>query len=206
MTAVVVLHDLGAGAAGEPWRAAAPPDWHIPDLPGHGSTPAPRHGAYDPLGPVTLARWALGGRGLVVGVGQNAHSALILGAGGACDAVAIVDGLWGPWESAESAVDAMYDGLRRLLEDDGATAPAPPAGLDPRAAHGYGVTMSAEFARRFWGSVTCPVLAVETPASPTPAGERADRAAWFGGDATLVEVEDNDPGALTAVISSWSGR
>ena len=47
---VVLLHDLGAEEAGEPWRAAAPDGWIVPDLPGHGSTPAPRHGAYDPMG------------------------------------------------------------------------------------------------------------------------------------------------------------
>ncbi len=200
---VVLLHDLGSAAAGQPWRAVAPDGWHIPDLPGHGSTPAPRHGAYDPLGPTTLARWALGGEGLVVGVGQNAHAALILAAGGACDAVAVVDGLWGPWQTADASVDAMYGGLRRLLEDEGATAAAPPSGLDPRAAHGYGVTMSREFAQRFWGSVTCPVLAIETAASTTPPAERAERVRWFGDRATLLEVAEADVEGIVQEVSTW---
>jgi hypothetical protein len=206
MTAVVVLHDLGAEAAGAPWRTVAPSGWAAPDLPGHGETPAPRHGAYDPMGPVTLARWALAGQGLVVGVGQNAHAALILAAGGGCDAVAIVDGLWGPWPAPDAAIDEMYAGLRALLADPRAVAAAPPSGLDPRTRHGYGVHISPAFAQRFWGAVTCPVLAVETPASPTPADERSERVTWFGGPTTLVELEAHDPAAVTAAISAWSGR
>jgi hypothetical protein len=202
----VLLHDLGALEAGEPWRAAAPAGWHIPDLPGHGVTPAPRHGAYDPMGPVTLARWALNGSGLLVGVGQNAHAALILAAGGGCDAVAVVDGLWGPWQDPEAAIEEMYAGLRALLADEAAVTAAPPSGLDPRTTYGYGVNVSPAFARRFWGAITCPVLAVDTPASPTPPDERAERITWFGGDTTLVELDSSEPAAVTAAISSWSGR
>ena len=207
MIDAIVLHDLGSDAAGEPWRAAVPEGWDAPDLPGHGTAPAPRHGAYDPLGPTTLARWALGGQGLVVGVGQNAHGALILAAGGGCDAVAVVDGLWGAWLTADESIDAMYTGLRRLADDPGATAPAPANGTDPRARHGYGVIVSAPFARKFWGSITCPVLAVETPASPTPPAERAERAGWFGRPATLVEVDSSAPAHVVAAITAtWPDR
>ena len=204
---VVLLHDLGAEAAGAPWRLAAPDGWHAPDLPGHGSAPAPRHGAYDPLGPATLARWAAAAadapdRSLVVGVGENAHAALILAAGRACSAVALVDGLWGPWQGPADAVRAMYEGLRRLLDDPGAVAPPPP-GLDPRTRHGYGVTVSPAFARRFWGDVQVPVLVVETPASATPPAERAERASWFGGPTTLRELDDPTPSGIVAAVASW---
>ncbi len=199
MTTAFVLHDLGSEEAGAPWRAVVPDDWEAPDLPGHGSTPAPRHGAYDPLGPMTLARWGLDGQGLVVGIGQNAHGALILAAGAACDAVAIVDGLWGPWLDAQASVDAMYAGIRDLLADDAATAPPPPSGLDPRARHGYGVSMSREFAQRFWGTIRCPVLAVETPASATPPDERAERSSWFGG---LVALEVADPATEASLVDT----
>ncbi len=206
MTAAYVLHDLGAEEAGAPWRAAAPEGWAAPDLPGHGSTPAPRHGAYDPLGPMTLARWTLAGSGLAVGLGQNAHGALILAAGGGCDAVAIVDGLWGPWRDAESSVDEMYGAIRRILADEPAIAPPPPGGLDPRTRHGYGVTMSARFAQRFWGTITCPVLAVETPASVTPRDERIERFGWFGGESTLVELDSSEPAVVVRAIADWPGR
>ena len=206
MTGVVVLlHDLGAEEAGEPWRAAAPDGWLVPDLPGHGATPAPRHGAYDPMGPVTLARWALDGAGVVVGVGQNAHGALILAAGGGCTAVAIVDGLWGPWSEADDAVAGMYANLRAILADEPSITPAPATGLDPRTKHGYGVNVSAAFAQRFWGAITCPVLAVETPRSPTPAEERAERLGWFGGPTTIVELDDDDPGAVLAAVALARG-
>ena len=202
MSTAIVLHDLGSEAAGAPWRAVVPDGWEAPDLPGHGTTPAPRHGAYDPLGPTTLARWALAGRGLVVGIGQNAHGALILAAGGGCEAAAIVDGLWGPWPAADEAVDAMYAGIRRMLEDDGVTAPAPPRGLDPRTRHGYGVTVSSSFAQKFWGAITCPVVAVETPASTTPPDERAERTRWFGGPVQLVELASTEPSDVMAAIAS----
>ena len=128
----------------------------MPDLPGHGATPAPRHGAYDPMGPVTLARWALGGRrASLVGVGQNAHGALILAAGGGCDAVAIVDGLWGPWPTADDAVDAMYAGAPR----DRSTTTAPTgaaAGVGPRPADDARLRRHAcrrRSPQRFWGAV-----------------------------------------------------
>ena len=200
---VMLLHDLGAEEAGEPWRSVAPDDWVVPDLPGHGTTPAPRHGAYDPMGPVTIARWTLDGSGLMVGVGQNAHGALVLAAGAGCDAVAIVDGLWGPWQEPDDAIAGMYAGLRGILADEGATAPPPSAGLDPRTKHGYGVSMSPSFAQRFWGAIGCPVLAIETPASTTPPAERAERLSWFGGPSTLVELATPDASQVVEAIVAW---
>lgn len=206
MTVAVLLHDLGSEEAGEPWRAVAPEGWHVPDLPGHGRTPAPRHGAYDPMGPLTLARWTLAETtetSLAVGIGQNAHGALILAAGGGCGAVAIVDGLWGPWEEPGDAIDAMYANLRAILADEAAIAPAPSSGLDPRARHGYGVSVSPAFAQRFWGSVTCPVLAIETPASLTPPEERAERMTWFGGRAELRELGSSQPADVVRELMQW---
>ena len=205
MTVAFLLHDLGSEAAGAPWRAVVPEGWEAPDLPGHGSAPAPRHGAYDPLGPTTLARWALDGKGLAIGVGQNAHGALILAAGGGCEAVAIVDGLWGRWPSADEAVHEMYATLRRMLADDAAMMSPPATGLDPRTQHGYGVSVSAEFARTFWGAVTCPVVAVETPASSTPAAEREERVRWFGGESVLVEVASDEPRVVVEAIAARVG-
>ena len=206
MTAAVLLHDLGDPWGGAAWRRFAPEGWLAPDLPGHGATPAPRHGAYDPMGPLTLARWSLAGSGLVVGVGQNAHSALILAAGAACDAVAIVDGLWGAWPSPDAAIEASYAGLRRLLDDPPATAPPPRTGLDPRARHGYGIQVSAPFCQRFWGSVACPALVIETPGSTTPAAERGERVGWFGGPTTLLELDTAEPGAIVDAIQGWNTR
>ena len=76
---------------------------------------APRHG------PTT--RWARprspGGRwparGSLVGVGHNAHAALVVAAGGGCDAVAIVDGFWGPWRTPDEDIDEFYAVIRAIL-------------------------------------------------------------------------------------------
>jgi hypothetical protein len=205
---VVLLHDLADPTAGARWRSAAPADWIIPDLPGHGSTPAIRTGHCDPMSAVAIARWTLARQAVdsgtsLVGVGQNAHSALINAAAGDCDRVVVVDGLWGPWREPAEEVDAFYAMLRAIAADPAATAPPPLSGLDPRASHGYGVMSSARFAQRFWAAVDQPVLAIETPHSTTPRDERAERLAWFGGAATLVELEASDPTAVVDAILAW---
>jgi hypothetical protein len=207
---VVLLHDLGDPAGGARWRSAAPPDWIIPDLPGHGSTPASRTGHCDPMSAVAIARWTLGhqprgtGASTLVGVAQNAHPALIGAAGGYCDRVVVVDGLWGPWRAPDEEVDAFYAMLRAIVADPAATAAPPAAGLDPRARHGYGVMSSARFAQRFWATVDQPVLAIETPQSTTPRDERVERLAWFGGPSTLVELDAADPAAVVDAIRAWA--
>jgi hypothetical protein len=207
---VVLLHDLGDPDAGNTWRAAAPSGWIIPDLPGHGSTPAVRTGHYDPMSAVAIARWTLareskgnGERSTLVGIGHNAHGALVHAAGGGCDRVVVVDGLWGPWRSPSEEVDAFYATVRAITSDPAATDPPPTSGLDPRATYGYGVMSSARFARRFWAAIDQPVLAIETPSSTTPQEERTERAAWFGGPVTLVELDTSDPTAVVEAIRTW---
>ena len=159
----------GERRGGPPRRRAG---W-CPTSPVTATTPAPRHGAYDPLSPVTLARWTLGGRGLLVGVGQNAHGALDPGGRrrlrrGRPSSTAC--GVRGRTRTTPSPTCTPT--CERSSPTTASIAPAPPAGLDPRTTHGYGVHVSAAFAQRFWGAITCPVLAVETPASPTPPSER----------------------------------
>jgi hypothetical protein len=204
----MLLHDLGDPAGGSAWRAVAPPDWVIPDLPGHGSTPAVRTGHYDPMSVVAIARWTLAraletGVSTLVGVGENAHTALVVAAGGACDRVAVLDGLCGPWRTPAEQIDALYDMIRAVVSDPRATAPAPAAGLDPRATYGYGVMSSAHFAEFHWAAIDQPVLAIETPRSLTPRDERAERLAWFGGPATLVELDTADPSSVVDAITAW---
>ena len=212
MTLAVVLHDVGDPAGGGRWRGALPgPHWEAPDLPGHGSAPAPRNGAYDPSTAWTLARWRVEQHGvpdsLVVGVGQNALAALMLACGEACERVAVVDGLWGPWPAAPAArVDVMYDQIRAVLADPPARAAPPPTGLDPRAVHGYALVATPRMIRPAWGAIQCPTLLVETPSSPTPRDERAERAAWFGGPITLVEVDAAAPATVLDAVAAWWGR
>ena len=216
---VVLLHDLGDPAGGGNWRTAAPADWIIPDLPGHGSTPAV---PYRPLRPHERSgdpRWTIAreaddtNAATVIGVGHNADGALVLAAGGDCGRVVVVDGLWGPWRTPSEEIAAFYAMIRRIVSDHAATGAPPASGLDPRALYGYGVMSSAHFAERFWGTVDQPVLAIETSASVTPPDERAERLTWFGGAATLVELDAADPlrrrsdprVALTAVDARDAG-
>ncbi|HET9770462.1 MAG TPA: hypothetical protein VFS16_06210 [Acidimicrobiia bacterium] len=39
-----------------------------------------------------------------------------------------------------------------------------------------------------------------------PPGERAERAAWFGGPTALVEASDDAPTAVIRLIEEWRGR
>lgn len=209
---VALLHDLGDPVGGARWRAAAPPDWIIPDLPGHGSTPALRTGHYDPMSAVAIARWTLANRprgahaSTLVGVGHNAHAALVSAAGGDCDRIVIVDGLWDAWRDPSEEIDGFYAMIRAIAADPDATAPPPASGLDPRASYGYGVMSSARFAQRFWGTIDQPLLAVETPRSRTPRAERMERIAWFGGDAALVQLDMADPVTVVEAIQTWTSR
>lgn len=212
MTLALVLHDLGDPAGGARWRAAAPDaTWEAPDLPGHGEVPAPRHGAYEPTGPLTLARWRVAHHGvpgsLVVGVGENAMGALLIAGGGACAAVAVVDGLWGPWpQTPEERVEIMYAQVRAVLADPGSRQAPPASGLDPRTAHGYALVITRRLCERFWGAIEVPTLVVETPASATPPEERGERVSWFGGPTTLVELDTSEPGAILATVADWWDR
>jgi pimeloyl-ACP methyl ester carboxylesterase len=206
---VVLLHDLGDPVGGARWRSAAPPSWIIPDLPGHGRTPAVRTGHYDPMSAVAIARWTLARQpngadtSTLVGVGSNAHSALVHAAGGDCDRVVVVDGLWAPWRPPADEIDAFYAMIRAIAADPAATAPPPASGLDPRAGYGYGVMSSARFAQRFWATIDQPVLAIETPRSTTPRDERTERLGWFGGATTLVELDTGDAATVVDAIQAW---
>jgi hypothetical protein len=64
------------------------------------------------------------------------------------------------------------------------------------------VSVSASFAQKFWGAVSCPVVAVETPASITPADERPERVGWFGGETVLLELETTEPSVIVDAIAS----
>jgi pimeloyl-ACP methyl ester carboxylesterase len=202
---VMVLHDLGDADAGARWRASAPADWIVPDLPGHGETPAPRTGHYDPMAPVALARWALADRAesTLVGVGQHAHSALVHAAGRGCSRVVVVDGLWGEWATPREAIDEFYASIRALADDESATGPMPARGLDPRTRHGYGLFMSERFLRQFWGCIDVPVLAIESSKSITPPSQRKERVSWFGGPCALVHIDGADPSAVVTEILDW---
>ena len=140
----------------------------------------------------------------MVGVGQNAHGALVLAAGGGCDAIAIVDGLWGTWLGPDAAIAAQYAALRSILADPGAIGPPPAVGLDPRA--------TARLRRRDVGHLRPAVLGLgdlsrcwrsrhPRPRPRPRSGPSGSR--WFGGPATLVELDDAAPAAVVAAVEAW---
>ena len=96
----------------------------------------------------------------------------------------------------------MYPRLRRLLRRRGATTAPPPPGLDPRAP-----TAMASTSRRptpdVLGRDLVPVLVIETPRSTTPPTSAPSRVSWFGGPATLVELDDSSPDAVVAAVTAW---
>lgn len=204
---VVVLHNLGDARGGAAWRAVAPSDWVIPDLPGHGDTPAPQSGHYDPMSAATIARWQLArddsSPGVLVGVRENAHAALVCAVAGASDAVVIVDGLWGLWQSPVAHIDAMYANIRTIANDSAAVSAPPGSGTDPRTKYGYGMMASDAFLQQFWGAIHQPVLAIETPRSNTPIAERETRVSYFAGLASVVELADDEPASIVGAILDW---
>lgn len=207
MSGVLVLHDLGEADGGAGWRAAAPDGWAVLDQPGHGRLPPPASGVYDPMGVAVLARWRIGpltpDGWTVVGVGENAHAAVILAVAGGCERLVLVDGLWGPWPTPEGSVVASHARMRAIAADPAARGPAPAGAVDPKAHHGYGINAAPTMARLLWAGIAGPTLVIETTASPTPPGERAERLSWFGGPATLVEGVAPGQATVTAVVQDW---
>ena len=94
--------------------------------------------------------------------------------------------------------------MRAVLADPAALAPPPPDALDPRLRHGFPSIWERAFTEARRRAITVPVLALESPASPTPAGERDPRVAAFGGDAHAEEIAEASPQAVSAALSAWS--
>lgn len=200
---VVVAHDFGDVDAYAAWSVAAPSSWTILDLPGHGRVPAPASGHYDPMAVATLARWSAIGDAVLVGERMNAHAILTAAAGGTGRGIVIIDGLWGPWVDVRTQIDVWHAAIRAIANDPAATDPPPSGGVDPRIRYDYGIMTSAAFAQHFWAAIDQPVLAIETPRSVTPDGERKDRLSWFAGPTSLVETAAADPSVLVPVIEEW---
>ena len=120
----------------------------------------------------------------------------------------LVDGLGGPWVTRRELMDVQHAWLRR-----GARRPRRrwrrrrPDALDPRLRHGFPSIWEREFTEARRNAITVPVLALETPASPTPADERAERVAAFGGDGRggeIAEIAEVSPQAVLAALTAWS--
>ena len=213
---LLFLHEVGDAEGPRRWRALADPGGPqpgvvlVPDLPGHGVVP-PEEGAYYAPGDVALVGVrALAAAGLdgepplVAGHGWGAFGAELLAAAGRASALVLVDGLGGPWVSRRELIDAQHAWVRAVLADPAALAPPPPGVLDPRLRHGFPSIWERTFTEARRGAITVPVLALESPASPTPPGEHAERVGAFGGDARVEEISEASPQAVLGALSAWS--
>lgn len=213
MTGVLVLHDVGDPDGGARWHAALeaagwPGPVRAPDLPGHGSAPAPVGGSYELTDPVLAVLPSVPAGDpdppVVLGVGTNGWCASILALGGRASALVLVDGLGGPFAPQADVMAAERDRLRRLVDDPDALAPPPPAGLDPRLRHGVSPLGSLAVAQRTAAATAVPVLLVESRSSPVDAGERASVASRYPAGATVVELTRPDPEAVAAEVVAWA--
>lgn len=189
MTAIVVAHDLGRDAT--PWRDALrdwPDDVAVPEL-------VVRTASGDRTDVVWLLlehmeTWRSRAP-VMVGCGEHALAAETFALAGWLGRLVLVDGLGGPWMSAEEQVDAQHAWLREKLAD-----PERP---------GYPRVWVEGFAESLRGNVHCPVLLIETPASITPADEVERRAGQFRGPTDVVRLDDSEPARLVAELAAWVG-
>jgi len=212
---VLVLHEPGDAGGGGPWRdALVAAGWTgavvAPDLPGHGTTPAPVGGAYEPVDPAVfvlpLLEEAAATAPVVVGVGGCGWAASLLALGGRGSALVLVDGLGGPWTDPRGSIEASRRWLRTLAEDDDATGPPPapaPGALDPRLAHPAPPLGNRSLAERAAKGTTVPVLLLRSPRSPLSASDVAALAGCFGAGATTAEVPDRSPTVVADAVAAW---
>jgi pimeloyl-ACP methyl ester carboxylesterase len=204
---LLVVHDVGDASPAERW-APLVDGWDGPTLlplqPGHGDAPPPEGGNYGSSDAAIIAARAMVSEGwtdpwpVVVGQGWGAYAAELLAMAGRAGALVLVDGLGGPWCDADGFMADQRRWLHEVVSDIAALA-WPASSPDPRLAHRFPTVWERAHTAARRAAITVPVAAIETPASPTPDGERARRVAQFGGTAALHEVEALDMGAVLAV-------
>lgn len=214
MTALLVLHHSGDAAAGRRWAPLAEAWSHgpflAPDLPGHGDTPPPTGATYSPGDAALYGDRARRDAGLaagpvvVLGHGSGAFGAELLAAGGRAAAIVLVDGLGQRWVTPGELMADSRRWTRAVFADPEALAP-PTTQPDPRLAHGFPTVWERSFTEARRAAITVPVLALETPASPTPRGEREERLAAFGGSTRVVDVSAADAATVAGALRDHGG-
>lgn len=226
MSDLLVLHPLGDPAGGAPWREAfSDAGWegrvHAPDLPGHAGAPPPPGGAYQSADPALTGTLLLAGlpagspAPVVVGVGPSGWAAQLLALGGRAGALALVDGLGGPWREPSAAVAADREWLRALSSDPPALVPPPPgAPLDPRLRHGVPPQTDRTLALRSAAAMPVPVLVLTTiPVTPPPAtsapalsAAEVDELVAAFPRAEVAHLEGPSSALVARTIVAWAGR
>lgn len=215
---LLVLHNIGDEGGGSRWREAFVDggwagDVIAPDLPGHAGAPAPEGGNHEAGDGAFLAVRALAAAGfepgspVVLGLGVNGWNAQLHGLGGRASAVALVDGLGGPWTTIRESVLAGVAQLRAISDDPEAVAPmASGASLDPRLHHGLPAHGSRKMAFEVAGVMPVPVVVMESPASPVPPADAEELTARMPGGGTLVRIDDLSPATVAAATVAAFAR
>lgn len=213
---LLVLHSFGDVEGGVPWaEELSGAGWLgevvAPNLPGHGGEPPPVGGHYEAVDAFTLAIRALHVADLrdnapvVVGIGSSGWSAWVLALAGRASALALVDGLGGPWLDADAAIADMARRARAIADDPLALAAPVDAAVDPRLAHGVPAQSSLSLARRAAAATKVPVALVESPASPSGVAARNELARLMR--SPVIEVVAATPSvvapALVAAAREW---
>ena len=205
MSGILVLHEIGDMAGGDRWREVFGPEASVPDLPGHGTAPPPVAGHYELYDAAFAAADILAGSSveLLVGVGKSGWAAQLMGAGGKAEAVALVDGLGGPWADPAAVIAEGAAWVRAIADDPDALEPPPPGRSDPRLRHGVPPMRSRLMAERAAAALSVPVLVVETPDSPLDSADAAELAGLFAGGATVVRLESSATAVVAQAVLGW---
>ena len=207
MTRVVVLHELGDPAGGEPWRRALEGvgigDVVAPDIPGHGAAAPPVGGNYVRAdGGYLLAQLLHDGLDLddavLVGVGHSGWIATVAAIGGHCGAVGLIDGLGRPFRPVADRLARRRQRTRELLADDAAMAVHVGPGPDPRLQYVLEPHGDQPLAVEAAGLVRVPALVVE----PDLDDATAEVVGAFGGPVSVHQAECNHAGAADA-LRTW---
>ncbi|CAA9209464.1 MAG: hypothetical protein AVDCRST_MAG50-927 [uncultured Acidimicrobiales bacterium] len=214
---VLVLHGPGAPEGAGPWRGAfAAAGWPgrvlAPDLPGHGTEPAPLGGSYEQGDAVLFAVRLLAERDspgvppVVVGEAGNGWAATVLALAGRATALVLVDGLGGPWRTPIEVLGRGRDLLRAIADDEAAVASAPSSGLDPRLRHGLPSHGSRFLAEQSAAELSVPVLLVESSKSGLSQSDLAALIPSFSSPVTTVVLPAPSPAEVVSAMVGWTGR
>lgn len=207
MTRVVVLHELGDAAGGDPWRIALEEvdvsDVMAPDLPGHGAAAPPIGGNYVRAdGGYLLAQLLHEGLDLddavLVGVGHSGWIATVAAIGGHCGALALIDGLGRPFRPVADRLARRRQRTRDLLADDTAMAVHDGPGPDPRLQYVLEPHGDQALAVEAAGLVRVPALVIEPEVDEATAAVVSS----FGG-AVQVHETDCTPEGAAAALRTW---
>lgn len=214
MTAVLVLHALGDPDGGAPWsEALVGADLAVtaPDLPGHGQAGPSADGSYATgLILLTAARWLAeedpSPAPVVVGAGASGWVALILALAGRAGAVAVIDGLGGPWRNADEATADGVAWARQLMEEPVLSEPVAAGVADPRLGHLLPPFSNQRVARQALAALSVPLLVVSSPDDPLAPDERADLLAGARSQVTTEITISPRPSDVAPALSEWIAR